>query len=138
MKEERIILLGALGYFSNQHLYLNFSNILNCYALYSLQNPEDIDEDTMLIASKELLNIAITSKNQIATALSELPNLHKDDVLFFQKIARGYIILIQLAEALDRFLNVYLSGDEDDVESDFLELQEKAQSEIGRIVGYIN
>jgi hypothetical protein len=139
MKEERIVLLGSLGYFTTQHLYLNFAGIINCYALYAMQEPEEIDEAAMLISSKELLNIAISSKNQTTLMLSDLPGLHKDDLLFFQKISSGYMILIQLAETLDRFLNAnFNNGDEDDIESDFIELQEKAQSEIGSIVGYIN
>lgn len=138
MKEERIVLIGGLAYFSNQHLYLNFVSVLQCHGFYTLQDKENIDENQMLVASNELLTIAITSKKQLLALLSELPNLHKDDVLFFQKIIKGYSILVELAELLHRFLNVYLEGDDDNLEMDFLEFSENAQLELGRIIGYIS
>lgn len=136
MKEERNVMLGGLGYFSNQNLYLNLTGILNCYNLYTVLDSEDIDEDQMLAVCKELVDMAIMSKNQIATLLKDIPSLHKDDVAFFQKLTRGYTILIQMGELLYKFLSVYLNGDEDDIEADYNELKSKSVVEILKILGY--
>lgn len=135
--EERIILIRNLGYFSNQHLYLNYSSIINCYLSIVTFDEEDFDEESILIATTELLNIASSSKNQLVNMLTELAELHKDDVLFFKNIIKGYTILIDLASILCKFTKSYSGGDTENFADDFQELATIAQTEIGKIVGYI-
>jgi len=136
MQDNQFELLKTLGYFSIQHLYLNFSCVSMLFSSTTQDdNPTKEDEKIAYTASNELIDISHRTVNQISSFLNSVHDLHPGDINYFSSLREGYSYIIKLGELLQIFFDDFFSGRScEDTLTDYIEYSEIAHLAIMKLV----